>query len=669
MALFQAVVIGLLALIITPGYLFYFDVTPKIVVLLAGTAVALLGSGAVDYRGRGRAYRLFSLLLVLNLASLAISTALSANPALSAFGTNWRRFGSVIQAAMLLFAWLIATHAAGRPGRVRSILRGIAISGGISALYGIAQYFGWDPILPTAAYHIGEGIWTIVRPPGTFGYVSYFATWLLFVTFLSLALGTLESSAWWRRAAFLAAALSTVAMLLTGTRAAMLGLVAGLAVGVYLSRRATVGRTPRSAADPLVGHRPEADDAGVKSAGEVEISRASAIAPLEKQKHTLRLVAVMALLLAACAGFYFSPPGLKLRSRTHWIAEDPRGGNRPDLWRDSLRMSTAKLAQGYGPEVFTAAFPRFESKALAESYPDFLHESPHNILLDALVSQGLPGFLILCGLCYVGLCHTSGVPDMPQRDQGVPRGPGGPPHGAVWIRAALAAGIVSQQFTVFTVPAALIFYVTITLAVALAEEPAEPRGSWRVRLALAPVSLALLYLAARFTISDHALALARRSVEAGDLPSAVAHYTQYQRWNLPGTTADLWYSRALFELAQKTPDFTLRFQTIAQSGAAAVRATKTAEDPFNAWFNLALLYASQNDAPQTEHSLRAAVAASPYWFKPHWTLAQLLRLEHRMADAEQEAAEAAELDAGKNPEVAQTLAEIRAQRAAHSEHK
>ena len=102
MALFQAVVIGLLALIITPGYLFYFDVTPKVVVLLAGTAVALLGCGAVDYRGRGHVYRLFSLLLVLNLVSLAISTALSANPALSAFGTNWRRFGSVVQAAILL---------------------------------------------------------------------------------------------------------------------------------------------------------------------------------------------------------------------------------------------------------------------------------------------------------------------------------------------------------------------------------------------------------------------------------------------------------------------------------------------------------------------------------------------------------------------------------------
>src|SRR5437879_2813640 len=120
MGLLQAVVIGLLALIITPGYLFNFDITPKVVVLLGGSAVALLAS--VQW-GRGRTYRLFSLLLVLDVLSLSISTALSAKPALSAFGTNWRRFGSVNQAAVLLFAWLIASHAAGHPGRVRAILR------------------------------------------------------------------------------------------------------------------------------------------------------------------------------------------------------------------------------------------------------------------------------------------------------------------------------------------------------------------------------------------------------------------------------------------------------------------------------------------------------------------------------------------------------------------
>ncbi|HLK68487.1 MAG TPA: O-antigen ligase family protein [Bryobacteraceae bacterium] len=596
MSLLQAVVIGLIALIITPSYFFYFDVVPKIVVLLAGTGVTLLGLGIVP-RARGRAFRAFSWLLVLNLLSLAISTALSATPGEAAFGTNWRRFGSVTQAAVMLFAWLIASHTAGRPERLRVILRAIALAGGLSAIYGICQYFGWDPILPAAGYHIGEGIWTIVRPPGTLGYVSYFATWLLFVSFLSVALAGMETRAIWRRMALASAALSTVAMFLTGTRAAVLGLAMGLAVGFYLSRR-----------------------------GEFQSLRFS-----------WRVPAVIGLILAAGAGFYLSPAGWQMRSRARWFVEDPSGGNRPTLWRDSLKMGMSKPVQGFGPEIFTAAFPHFESKALAESYPDFLHESPHNIFLDALVSQGLPGLLILCGLCALGLRN-----------------------GGAWVRAALAAGIVSQFFTVFTMPTALMFYATIAIAVGMVSEPVEPAHGWYSRLAGAPVAVCLVYLAARFAISDHALELAKRGVESGDLPTASTKYEQYRRWNLPGTTSDLWYSRALLGLAQSAPNFPARYQAIAQSGAAAVRATTLAEDPFNAWYNLAGLYASQNDSRGTERCLRSAIAASPNWFKPHWALAQLLRLEHRLDEAETEAATAVELDAGKHAEVTQTLSDIRA---------
>src|SRR5437867_1781770 len=140
MALLQAFIVGLIALALTPGWLFYFDVTPKVVVFLAGTAAALFCTG--------RAPRWFSLLVVASLISLSVSSALSANPALSVFGTNWRRFGAVTQAAVLLFAWTIARHAAGHPDRVRTVLRGVSFATVLAAGYGIAQYFGFDPILP-----------------------------------------------------------------------------------------------------------------------------------------------------------------------------------------------------------------------------------------------------------------------------------------------------------------------------------------------------------------------------------------------------------------------------------------------------------------------------------------------------------------------------------------
>ena len=44
MALLQAIAIGLIALILKPGQLFYFDVTPKVAILLVGTAALLIRS-------------------------------------------------------------------------------------------------------------------------------------------------------------------------------------------------------------------------------------------------------------------------------------------------------------------------------------------------------------------------------------------------------------------------------------------------------------------------------------------------------------------------------------------------------------------------------------------------------------------------------------------------
>ena len=578
MLMIQAAAIALIALILTPGLLFYFDVTPKLVVLLLASGVALLPV---------RRSKLMALVM-LTLASLALSTALSPNPALSFYGTHWRQYGALTQAAVLVFAWALSTqtHRIG----VGVVLRAISAAGALTALYGIAQYLGWDPILPAAAYHIGEGIWTIVRPPSTLGYVSYFATWLLFVLFLSLALPG--------RLARTCTALALIAMLLTGTRAAFLGLAVGAAVWIGLRIRPSHAPTRRA------------------------LWRAAGFAA----------AALLALFV-----LYLSPAGQPLRSRSRWFAEDPWGGARPLLWRDSLRMGLARPMAGHGPETFRAAFPHYESAALARAYPDFAHESPHNIFLDALVGQGIAGVLLLAAWCALGFAAAWKIrrkhPDL-----------------AACLAAALAAGTVSQQFTVFTIPTAVIFFATIALAAGLADfsgdVPAQPVRRF-------PFALPLLYFAARIAFADRALALAQRDLAAGNLAAAAAHY------QASGQTSDLWYSRALFAAAQSAPKIGDRLQALHRSSIAGVRATRTAEDPFNAWYSLSSIRAAQNDAAGTEQCLRAAIAAHPNWFKPHWTLAQVLRIESRGEEAEREAALAADLDGGKHPEVARTLQELR----------
>src|SRR4051794_16158253 len=395
MARIQAAVIGLVALILTPGVFFYFDVTPKLLVLLAGAAVLCLA------RPRA-ANRTFSIILLLSLASYVAATAVSDNPALSMFGSTWRRYGVVAHAAVLVVAWTIS-QATDR----RTIVGGISFAGALSAVYGISQYFGYDPILTAASYHIGEGIWTIVRPPGTLGYVSYFATWLLMCGFLGLSLRD--------RFGYAAAALCWTAMLFTGTRAALLGLAAGVLLWLYRSRFRAGRRT----------------------------------------------IAAGALAVVAAAVFYWSPAGATLRSRTRWFVEDPWGGARPLLWRDSARLAAGRPVFGHGPETFTAAFARAGSLELARADPDFAHESPHNIFVDALYSAGVPGLLCLLAVCRVGWRAND-----------------------AWLAAAFGAGVVAQQFTAFTVPTALLIYAVAALSVGKASSTVSVP-----RFVLAPLAL------------------------------------------------------------------------------------------------------------------------------------------------------------------------------------
>src|SRR5437868_4503109 len=101
MARVQAAAIGLIALIVTLGLFFYFDITPKLIVLLIAAAIGVAGP-------RPAMRTLFSALIAASLLSLALSTALGPTPALSAIGTNWRRFGAITQAAILLFAWWLS---------------------------------------------------------------------------------------------------------------------------------------------------------------------------------------------------------------------------------------------------------------------------------------------------------------------------------------------------------------------------------------------------------------------------------------------------------------------------------------------------------------------------------------------------------------------------------
>jgi hypothetical protein len=414
------------------------------------------------------------------------------------------------------------------------------------------------------------------------------------VTFFALALERLEDERRWKAVARVAMLLAAFAIVLSGTRSALLGLVAGGAVFIAIAR-------PR---------------------------------------FDRRFLLTGVLCVAAFGILYVSPAGAKLRARVHWSLDDVRGGARMLLWRDSLHMAMQRPMLGFGPETFTSQFPPFESVELSRAYPDFYHESPHNMFLDALTSRGILGALALGALCGFALWAA---------------------RKNAALAAGLAGAIVCQQFMVLTISTALYFYLLIAMIVA--GDSLFPQVRSRpyprvIRLVAAAIALGFLVFATRLTVADRAMAIAERNIASGDVAGAAEQIRLVHRWDPSRGHSDLNYSRAMTRLASTTSVFATSVAAAQQATDSGIRATETAEDRQNAWYNLATIAALRNDRAGVENGLRRAIQFAPNWFKPHWTLAQFLELTGRDQEARREAAIALELNGGHDAEVTETSRRI-----------
>ena len=599
-----AAIVVAIPLALVPGLFFYYDVTPKAGILLAAAAILLLWTvwkpktSVVFWTslfGRWNAILTAAFILL-----TVVAAANSPSVSLAWNGSNWRRWGAVEQIATVVCALLVASIARSAPASRLVILRALCGAGVVAAVYGILQYFGVDPLLSASTYVVGEGSYQIVRPPGPLGHSDYFAVFLLWPIFAGSALWLVDSRPWrWLGAD--AVLTGVVALILAGSRGALLGLIVGAAILVWQRR-------PR-----------------------------------------IQLVAVALAIVATVAGvFYVSPAGARLRARAFWISEDPTGGARLLLWRDSARMSAGRLSTGFGPDTFVAEFPQYQSAELARAYPDFYHESPHNIFLDALTGQGVAGVILLAAWIVIGVAAGLRAPPEMRSVAGA-------------LLAGLTATVVAQQFVVFVIPTAFLFFLGIGLLSGF-----EPRGSDTIsmplRAALAVcTTVAAVFLAVtcyRLVAADVTLARLRAALDAGKRTQATLLWDFAKTQRSSGVTADLYFSRRWAEAASQTQDPLEKLRLSALVIDTARLATTIPEQRQNAWYNFAMLAAAMNDSKTVEASLRATILAGPRWFKPHWALARLLHSAGRTEEAREEAALALDLDGHKDAEVVATMTEI-----------
>jgi O-antigen ligase len=593
--------LALIPLIITPGLLFYYDVTPKIVLLLFATAITLFfvkpAAAGWSELVSERTGLWFVLLLAAQAMSIVVSTALADDLALAVTGGSWRRLGAVTAICVLVFAGVLAARIAAAFTSVNFLLKCVTAGCLVTSIYGICQFFGFDPLLPANAYRAGEGIWTIVRPPSTMGNANYFAGYLAYAVFFPAALLFTRPDKRWNAIAIAAICAGSFAIVLSGTRAGILGWITGLLVLVW-------GGTP-----------------------------------------TLRRRALVFLMCvaAALAALSITPLGRPLRARIHWSQDDAVGGGRMLLWRDSARLFLAHPFAGIGPDGFPREFPKFRSLELAQMLPDFYQESPHNLLVDAAVTQGIPGAILTMATIVLGLFAAA-------------EARAAHPGLSLGIGAALVSGTVCGQFSSPVLVTSLYQFTTVAILCVIAAK--KDRGPIRFPAVLRAISwvLAALFVlwGGSLAASDFLAGSFRRAIEGGSTSEAVGRYDAVTTRSLIGYQVDLYASRVFARAYQTNSHVTGKLQAWGEAVRAGERATISAEDRQNAFLNRASLCAQQEDAAGAERNLRMAVHEAPNWFKPHWILAQLLARTGRPVEAREEARLAMLYDAGKNAEVVST---------------
>jgi tetratricopeptide (TPR) repeat protein len=308
-------------------------------------------------------------------------------------------------------------------------------------------------------------------------------------------------------------------------------------------------------------------------------------------------------------------------------------------------MTATRPWTGFGPDNFVADFPGFVSTELARAYPDFYHESPHNLWLDTLAGQGIPG--LLAQIAMVALALFAGYRVRRAHPE---------------LFAGLIAALVAHQFVVFTVVNALYFYLGCALLIALpprsqkySSSPLKYRG-WAFAGA-SLVAISFLVVAFRLVSTDLALTSADRLLARGNARLAADSYRRALDRPSSGVTADLYFSRLWAQAAADAPDTLSKLYFAQLALASASLATLAPEGNPNAWFNLAQVRASSGDTAAVETALRSSIAQAPNWFKPHWALARLLFLQSRKEEAREESIRAMSLNP-KDQEVISTLAPI-----------
>ena len=599
-------------LAILPARFEMYDTAPKLAVVYLSAALLLWFPGrwwcGIAGLRRNRYGYAFYALLILGIASLVISAALSSDAWLSFTGTIWRRLGVGSQVIVFFIAGVIAGYVFLYRQVAEALMLGMEAAAGIASLYAILQYCGLDPLIPRSFYTFGSS--AAVRPPATLTQATYFATFLLPAILIAAGFRLSETRPLWKRMHELILLVSLAALFLSGTRSALLGLGVALCALVYFER----GR-------------------------------------LRNRRVLLRAGSAFLACAVAATFFLLTPAARPTRARiVQWTA-DRTGGPRLLVWRDSFSLIWQHPVVGIGPELFEAEFRKRESLELARAFPDAYHESPHNFFLEAATAGGIIGLsfwlflLALAGSCGLRACRAK------DSIAGI-------------LLAALIAMLVSLQFCPLTITNELYLLALAATSIGLLPNPG-PSGAIStpvvVRYAMAFSGVVLFFAAGAYVAQASIWTIIERQAARGNFAAAGRWYGLARELPMPGPNLEL--SR---QIASAAPRFAppIRREALAMAQQAADAAELGSAERFNALYQSAMLAIVTRNLPRAETKLHSAIDASPTWYRPRMALASVLWWEGRNPEAESEAARALDCAGRVEPNVKRTLDSARAQASA-----
>jgi O-antigen ligase len=341
------------ALFFMPGLLEQFE-APKIEAVrvcgLGALALSLLGGRA----GRPRRWGPLDCAVVVWLAVEMLATALSVSPRLSLLGEPRQREGLLTSTALagLYFA---ARDAFARPGRMRAALGLVVVLASLAGLYAVVQATGHDPM----QWHRKAFYARIyVRPFATLGHPNLLGILTAAAAPIALALAAARRRGAWPWLHGSAAVVLLVATALTFSRAAWLGIAAGLIAAAALSLR-------------------EGDHVHITPG-------VAAVAAVVVVAVTMGLAGWGGLLVRRFGELFTGGGG--------------SGTSRLEIWRTALAAWQARPLVGQGPDLFEMMFPRFQTPAYWRYEWSGLPFHAHSIYLHTLATRGILG--LLAGLAW-----------------------------------------------------------------------------------------------------------------------------------------------------------------------------------------------------------------------------------------------------------------------------